>query len=345
MGATRGGQLVNAPGFWAATALVVIALAFNFTNGFHDAANAIATVVATKTLTPLQAVLMAAFFNSIVIFFVSFNVAATIAKNIVDPAAVNLTVLFACLASAITWNLVTWWFGLPSSSSHALIGGLIGSGVSAAGWGVLKLGGLTDVIIWTFIAPVVGFGFGALFNWAMRQMLPTEGASRYDPWFHRLQLASSASYAMGHGANDAQKSAGIIFLILIASGFAQSTDPIPEWAIWSSYVVMGLGTLSGGWRIIDTMARKLTHLNPRQGFAANVGGSIMLFTASAVGVPVSTTHTIAGAIMGTGSSEPGAPVQWGKATEIVVAWVLTIPASAAVAAVYYWVAVSAVGSA
>lgn len=330
--------------FWVAVTLVVIALIFNFTNGFHDAANAIATVVATKTLTPLQAVLMAAFFNMVVVFYISFNVAATIAKNIVDPGAVNLTVLFACLASSIAWNLVTWWFGLPSSSSHALIGGLLGAGVTSAGWGVVKIGGLTDVIMWTFIAPVMGFGFGAVFNWLMRRMLADEGSSRYDKWFHRLQLMSSAAYAMGHGANDAQKSAGIIFLILIASGIAKQTDSIPEWAIWSSYLVMGAGTLSGGWRIIDTMARKLTHLNPRQGFAANAGGSIMLFTASAAGVPVSTTHTIAGAIMGVGTSEPGQPVQWGKATEIVIAWVLTIPATAVIAAVFYLGTATIVGS-
>ncbi len=334
---------MDTPDFWIAVSLVVIALIFNFTNGFHDAANAIATVVATKTLTPLQAVLMAAFFNCIIVFFISFNVAATIAKNIVDPAAVNLTVLFACLASSIVWNLITWWFGLPSSSSHALIGGLLGAGITASGLGVVKTDGLRSVIVWTFIAPVVGFAFGGGFNWVMRQLLPTDGASRFDPWFHRLQLASSAAYAMGHGANDAQKSAGIIFLILIASGFADASDAIPGWAIWSSYLVMGIGTLSGGWRIIDTMARKLTHLNPRQGFAANAGGSIMLFTASAVGVPVSTTHTIAGAIMGTGASEPGAPVQWGKATEIVIAWVLTIPATAAIAAVLYLGSVAVVG--
>jgi PiT family inorganic phosphate transporter len=322
---------------WAAVALIAIALIFDFTNGFHDAANSIATVVATKTLTPFQAVAMAAFFNFVIMFFITFKVAAAIGKGIIDPSAVTLYVVFGCLAGAITWNIITWLFGMPTSSSHALIGGLVGAAVTASGWSVVMEDGLYRILAFIIAAPVIGFVLGAGINTVIRNIFPTETA-RQERWFRRLQLVSSACYSMGHGANDAQKTAGIIFLILLASNMISATDPIPMWAIWTSFVVMGLGTLAGGWRIVETLGFKLTHLNPRQGFAAETGGSIMLFTASAMGVPVSTTHTITGSILGTGASEPRPQVRWKKAGEIVVAWVLTIPCSALMGSAFYYIA-------
>lgn len=318
---------------WAVVLLVAVALIFDFTNGFHDAANSIATVVATKTLTPLQAVSLAAFFNFIVMFFVTLKVAAVIGKGIVDPTVVDLHVVFGCLAGAITWNIVTWLFGLPTSSSHALIGGLVGAGVAAAGFGVLQ-DGLYKVLAFIVAAPMIGFGLGAVINTVMRNIIPKE-KEKHDKWFRRLQLVSCSLYSMGHGANDAQKTAGIIFLILIAGGVISANDPIPMWVVWASFVTMGLGTLAGGWRIVQTLGFKLTHLNPRQGFVAETGGSIMLFVASWLGIPVSTTHTITGAILGVGASQPNPNVKWKKAAEIVVAWVLTIPCSAVMSYVFW----------
>ncbi len=321
-------------GHWLALILISVALIFDFTNGFHDAANAVATVVATKSLTPFQAVAMAATFNFVIMFFIPFNVAATIGKGTVNPDSITLTVVFGCLAAAISWNVLTWWFGLPSSSSHALVGGLIGSAVTASNWDTVNVLGVTKIVVSIFAAPVVGFALGAGLNAVIRLGFARE-TSRHVAWYHRLQIASSAVYSMAHGSNDAQKTAGIIFLILVAAGVLPKDAEIPYIAVALCFAAMGLGTLSGGWRIIDTMARKLTHLNPRQGLAANVGGSVMLFVASHFGIPVSTTHTIAGAIMGVGTSEPGGSVQWGKATEIVAAWVLTIPCSAALGWAYY----------
>lgn len=312
---------------WAAIALIAVALIFDFTNGFHDAANSIATVVATKTLTPLQAVSMAAFFNFVIMFFITFKVAATIGKGIVIPQAVTLYVVFGCLAGAITWNLITWWLGMPTSSSHALIGGLVGSALAAGGPDVVVQDGLIRILAFIVAAPVIGFVLGASINTVIRNIF-THESERQDRWFRRLQLVSSACYSMGHGANDAQKTAGIIFLILLASGMIGIDEPVPMWAIASCFVVMGLGTLAGGWRIVQTLGFKLTHLSPRQGFAAESGGSAMLFAASAMGVPVSTTHIITGSILGAGASQPKPDVKWKKAGEIVVAWILTIPCSA-----------------
>lgn len=322
---------------WATVLLVAVALIFDFTNGFHDAANSIATVVATKTLTPLQAVSMAAFFNFIVMFFITFKVAATIGKGIIIPQAVTLYVVFGCLMGAITWNLITWWLGLPTSSSHALIGGLVGAAVVSGGWGVVIDDGLFRILAFIVAAPLIGFALGAALNTVIRNIFPTEN-DQQDRWFRRLQLISSACYSMGHGANDAQKTAGIIFLILLASGMISASDPVPMWAIASCFVVMGLGTLAGGWRIVHTLGFKLTHLSPRQGFAAETGGSMMLFAASAMGIPVSTTHTITGSILGAGASQPKPDVKWKKAGEIVVAWVLTIPCSALLAYAFWTLA-------
>lgn len=322
---------------WATIALIAVALIFDFTNGFHDAANSIATVVATKTLTPFQAVAMAAFFNFIIMFFITFKVAAAVGKGIVDPSAVTLYVVFGCLAGAICWNIITWLFGMPTSSSHALIGGLVGAAVTANGWATVNEDGLFKILAFIVAAPVIGFILGAGINTIIRNIF-TKETNTNNKWFRRMQLVSSACYSMGHGANDAQKTAGIIFLILLASGLIAKGDPIPMWAIWSSFIVMGLGTLAGGWRIVQTLGFKLTHLNPRQGFAAESGGSIMLFTASALGIPVSTTHTITGAILGTGASEPKPDVKWKKAAEILIAWILTIPCSALMGSAFYYIA-------
>ena len=322
---------------WAVVALIAIALIFDFTNGFHDAANSIATVVATKTLTPLQAVSMAAFFNFVIMFFITFKVAATMGKGIVDPGAVTLFVVFGCLAGAIVWNLITWWLGMPTSSSHALIGGLVGAAVTANGWDVVIEDGLYRIAAFIVAAPLIGFALGATINTIIRNIFSHYTVIQ-EKWFRRLQIVSAACYSMGHGANDAQKTAGIIFLILLAGGIITKGDPIPMWAIWSSFIVMGLGTLAGGWRIVQTLGFKLTNLNPRQGFAAETGGSIMLFSASAMGIPVSTTHVITGSILGTGASEPKPEVKWKKAAEIVLAWILTIPCSAILGSAFYYMA-------
>lgn len=322
---------------WTAIALIAVAYIFDFTNGFHDAANSIATVVATKTLTPIQAVSMAAFFNFVIMFFINFKVAAAIGKGIVDPHGVTMHVVFGCLAGAIVWNLITWVLGMPTSSSHALIGGLVGSAISANGWSVVNQEGLTKIIVFIVAAPVIGFTLGAAINTIIRNIFRSETDGQ-DVWFRRLQLFSSACYSMGHGANDAQKTAGIVFLILLASGLINASDAIPVWAIWISFIVMGLGTLVGGWRIVQTLGFKLTQLSPRQGFAAEAGGSVMLFTASAMGVPVSTTHVITGSILGAGASQPEPKVKWKKAGEIVLAWGLTIPCSALMGSAFYYIA-------
>lgn len=320
---------------WIVVLLVGIALIFDFTNGFHDAANSIATVVATKTLTPFQAVALAAVCNFIIMFFVTLKVAAVIGKGIVIPDIVDLHVVFGCLMGAISWNILTWLFGLPTSSSHALIGGLVGAAFGAAGPDAIQPG-LYTILAFIVAAPVMGFALGAGINTAIRNIFPRETLYQ-DRWFRKLQIVSSALYSMGHGANDAQKTAGIIFLILIAGGIITKNDPIPLWVIWVSFITMGIGTLAGGWRIIETLGFKLTKLNPRQGFCAEIGGSVMLFAASALGIPVSTTHTITGSILGVGASQPKPNVKWKKASEIVLAWILTIPFSAALSYAYWYI--------
>lgn len=322
--------------FYITCALVIIALIFDFTNGFHDAANSIATVVATKTLTPLQAVCMAAFFNFIVMFFITLKVAATMGKGIITPEAITLQVVFGCLMGAITWNMITWYLAMPTSSSHALIGGLIGAAVPSFGTGAV-LPGFYPILAFIIVAPMIGFILGAGIHTAMRNMFPKDTPIT-NKWFKRLQLVSAACYSMGHGANDAQKTAGIIFLILIAGGYLTKEDAIPMWVVFVSFTVMGLGTLAGGWKIVQTLGFKLTSLNCKQGFCAEAGGSGMLFVASAVGIPVSTTHTITGAILGVGASEPEPKVKWKKARDIVVAWILTIPCSALLAYAFWFLA-------
>ena len=312
--------------------LVAVALFFDFLNGFHDAANSIATVVSTGVLKPQHAVLWAATFNVIAIFIFPLTVAATIGKGIIDPSIITHRVVFGALMGAIVWNILTWYFGLPSSSSHALIGGLIGAGLAEGGPGSLVASGIGRTVAFIVVSPALGFLLGGLMmlgvSWLLRRRIP----AKVDGWFRRLQLVSAALYSLGHGGNDAQKTIGIIWMLLIAAGLSQSSDPIPVWVVVCCYVAIGLGTMFGGWRIVKTMGQKITKLKPVGGFCAETGGAITLFLATGLGIPVSTTHTITGAIVGVGSSRKLSAVRWGVAGNIVWAWVLTIPASAIIAA-------------
>lgn len=322
---------------WVVVLLVFLALAFDFMNGFHDAANSIATVVSTGVLKPGQAVLFAACFNFIAIFVFHLSVAATVGKGIVQPGVVDVNVVFGALIGAITWNLLTWYYGIPSSSSHALIGGIVGAVMAKAGASALISTGILKTVAFIFISPLLGFLLGSLMMllvaWVFRRATP----SRVDRWFRRLQLVSAGAYSLGHGGNDAQKTIGIIWLLLIATGYTSATDAAPPtWTIISCYVAIAVGTMFGGWRIVKTMGQKITKLKPVGGFCAETGGAITLFMATVAGIPVSTTHTITGAIVGVGASRRASAVRWGVAGNIVWAWIFTIPASAFVAAVAYW---------
>jgi PiT family inorganic phosphate transporter len=311
--------------------LVALALAFDFMNGFHDAANSIATVVSTGVLKPYQAVVWAATFNVLAYALFELKVAATVGKGIVDPSVVDHYVIFGALVGAIAWNVITWWFGIPSSSSHALIGGMMGATVANAGVDALIGSGILKVAAFILVSPLLGFLLGALLMVATSWVARSTPPRRIDRWFRRLQLVSSAMYSLGHGSNDAQKTMGIIWLLLIAAG-ATGPDHLPSWVVWSCYLALGFGTLFGGWRIVKTMGQKITKLKPVGGFCAETGGAMTLFIASAGGIPVSTTHTITGAIVGVGSAQKFSAVRWGLAGNIVWAWVLTIPASALMAA-------------
>src|SRR5688572_7730275 len=317
--------------------LVALALAFDFMNGLHDAANSIATVVSTGVLRPHHAVAFAAFFNFVAIFVFHLKVASTVGKGIVDPAIIDHYVIFGALVGAVSWNGITWYFGLPSSSSHALIGGLIGAAVAKIGFDSLVASGITKTVAFIFISPIMGFILGGLLlvivSWAFRRAAPR----RIDRWFRRLQLFSAAAHSLGHGGNDAQKTIGIIWVLLIAAGTLGPEDTVPGWVIISCYVAIALGTFFGGWRIVKTMGQKITKLRPVHGFCAETGGAIMLFAATGLGVPVSTTHTITGAIVGVGSTRKVSAVRWGVAGNIVWAWIFTIPASAFIAAVSWWI--------
>ena len=323
---------------WVVILLVAMALVFDFMNGFHDAANSIATVVSTGVLKPTQAVVFAAFFNFIAIFVFHLSVAATVGKGIVNPEIVDTHVVFGALAGAIVWNVITWFYGIPSSSSHALIGGIVGAVIAKAGTGSLVASGILKVVAFIFISPLLGFLFGSLMMVAVAWICRRTRPNKVDKWFRRLQLVSAGAYSLGHGGNDAQKTIGIIWLLLLATGYASTADSSPPyWVILSCYTAIGLGTMFGGWRIVKTMGQKITKLKPVGGFCAETGGAITLFTATLMGVPVSTTHTITGAIVGVGSTQRMSAVRWGVAGNIVWAWILTIPASAFVAAVAYWV--------
>jgi len=323
---------------WVVVVLVALAILFDFMNGFHDAANSIATVVSTGVLKPAQAVLFAAFFNLVAIFIFHLSVAATVGKGIAQPGIVDVHVVFGALTGAISWNFVTWYYGIPSSSSHALIGGIVGAVIAKAGSGALVASGILKTVAFIFVSPLLGFTLGSmmmvLVAWVFRKSTP----SRVDRWFRRLQLVSAGAYSLGHGGNDAQKTIGIIWMLLIATGYASAADATPPtWTIVSCYAAIALGTMFGGWRIVKTMGQKITKLKPVGGFCAETGGAITLFLATALGIPVSTTHTITGAIVGVGATKRASAVRWGVAGTIVWAWIFTIPASAFVAAVAYWI--------
>jgi inorganic phosphate transporter, PiT family len=324
-------------GFWVVAMLVVLALAFDFMNGFHDAANSIATVVSTGVLKPHQAVAFAAFFNFVALFVFQLKVAATVGKGIVMPDVVDHYVVFGALIGAIIWNVVTWWYGIPSSSSHALIGGIVGAVMAKAGAGALVAAGVWKTVAFILVSPLLGFLLGSLLMVAVAWLFRDTRPQRVDSSFRRLQLVSAGMYSLGHGGNDAQKTIGIIWMLLIATGYASAADKLPPaWVIWSCYIAIALGTMFGGWRIVKTMGQKITKLKPVGGFCAETGGAITLFLASGLGIPVSTTHTITGAIVGVGSTRRASAVRWGVAGNIVWAWVFTIPASALMAAVAYW---------
>jgi len=318
--------------------LVTIALLFDFMNGFHDAANSIATVVSTGVLKPTQAVVFAAFFNVVALFVFHLSVAATVGKGIVEPGVVDTHVVFGALAGAITWNVITWWYGIPSSSSHALIGGICGAVIAKAGANVLIAAGIWKTVVFIFVSPVMGFVLGSLMMAIVSNIFRSTRPSRVDKWFRRLQLVSAGAYSLGHGGNDSQKTIGIIWMLLIATGYvAGEAKAPPVWVIAACYLSMGLGTMFGGWRIVKTMGQKITKLKPVGGFCAETGGAMTLFIATALGIPVSTTHTITGAIVGVGSTQRMSAVRWGVAGNIVWAWIFTIPASAFVAAIAYWI--------
>ncbi len=322
---------------WVVVLLVAMALVFDFLNGFHDAANAIATVVSTGVLRPGQAVVFAAFFNFVAIAVFHLSVAATVGKGIADPSVVDVHVVFGALVGAICWNFITWYYGIPSSSSHALIGGIVGAVIAKTGTGALISSGITKTVLFIFLSPLLGFLLGSLMMvvvaWTFRRATP----SRVDRWFRRAQLFSAGAYSLGHGGNDAQKTIGIIWLLLIATGHAAASDTSPPiWTIASCYMAIAVGTMLGGWRIVRTMGQKITKLKPVGGFCAESGGALTLFLATLLGVPVSTTHTITGAIVGVGATQRASAVRWGVAANIVWAWIFTIPASAFVAASAWW---------
>jgi inorganic phosphate transporter, PiT family len=319
----------------AVTALIFVALIFDYINGFHDAANSIATVVSTRVLSPGKAVLWAAFFNFVAAFAFGTAVAKTVGSGLVDLRVVSFSVIFAGLIGAIVWDLITWYYGLPTSSSHALIGGYGGAAVAKAGFVAILPAGWTKTLIFIVLAPLIGMFLGFVIMVAVLWIFAGFAPSRVDRWFRRLQLLSAAAYSLGHGGNDAQKTMGIIAGVLFAGGYI-SAFRIDLWVILMAHAAIALGTLSGGWRIIHTMGSKITKLQPVGGFAAETAGAISLFTATHLGVPVSTTHTITGAIIGVGSIRRLSAVRWGVAGRIVWAWVLTIPAAATIAALVYW---------
>ena len=316
--------------------LVVMALAFDFMNGFHDAANAIATVVSTRVLKPHTAVILAAVCNVAAIFIFELHVASTIGKGTILASVIDYHVIFGALVSGISWNIITWYFGIPSSSSHALIGGLIGAAVAKAGFSSLIASGVLKTIAFIFISPLLGMVLGSAMmiavSWLFRGMTP----HKVDTWSKRLQLISASAYALGHGGNDAQKTIGIIWMLLIAAGSISSTDHVPYWVVVACYTSIGLGTVFGGWRIIKLMGQRITHLRPVGGFCAQTGGAATLFFATFLGIPVSTTHTITGAIVGVGATKRLSAVRWGIAGTIVWAWILTIPCSAVIAAIFWY---------
>lgn len=317
-------------------ALIALALAFDFLNGLHDAANSIATVVSTRLLKPVHAVLFAAFFNFAAYWVFGLKVAETIGKGIIDVDIVNPQVIFGALVGAMFWNVVTWWKGIPSSSSHALIGGLIGAGVTRAGMDGIVWSGVLKTASAIVLSPTMGMILSILLVVVTSWFFLRATAKRAEGAFKFLHLISSAAYSLGHGANDAQKTMGLITVLLYSQGMLDGEFAVPQWVVLSCYIAIALGTLSGGWKIIETMGTRITKLSHHQGFCASAGGSVMLFAATGLGIPVSTTHTITGCVVGVGAARRASAVRWGVAGRVVIAWLITIPASAAVGALFYW---------
>ena len=325
-------------GFGTVVALVAVALAFDFMNGFHDAANSIATIVSTRVLRPHYAVAWAAFFNFIAFLVFGLNVANTIGRGVIDSALVDHYVIFGALAGAILWNIITWYYGLPSSSSHALIGGLAGAAVAKGGFAGLVGKGFITISLAIVFSPLLGFLLGMLLMTVVAHVFFRTAPRHVDRWFRRLQFVSASLYSLGHGGNDAQKTMGIIAMLLFAAGLSGGTFHVPFWVVIACQLAMALGTLFGGWRIVKTMGMKITKLRPVGGFCAESGGAITLFIATGFGIPVSTTHTITGAIVGVGAVQKLSAVRWGIAQRIVWAWLLTIPCTAFIAALAWWIA-------
>jgi len=323
-------------GLGAVVFLVIVALVFDFINGFHDAANSIATVVSTRVLKPHQAVVWAAFFNFAALFVFQLKVATTVGTGIIDPVVVDHYVVFGALIGAIAWDVITWYYGIPSSSSHALIGGLVGAAAAKSGFGALVGGGLAKTVAFIVISPLLGFLLASTLMIAVSWLFVRETPGRMDKWFRRAQLVSASLYSLGHGGNDAQKTIGIIWMLLIAAGMTGASQPVPAWVVVACYVTIALGTAFGGWRIVKTMGQRITKLKPVGGCCAETGGAMTLFMATGLGIPVSTTHTITGAIVGVGVTQSISAVRWGVAGNLVMAWVLTIPCSAFIAAVAWW---------
>ncbi len=323
---------------WIVWSIVALALVFDFINGFHDAANSIATVVSTRVLSPRSAVAFAAFFNFVAFGVFGLHVAKTIGKGTIVPEFVTLEVVAAGLVGAIAWNLATWFYGIPSSSSHALVGGLAGAALAASGLKAIVWAGLQKIVIFIFVAPLLGMALSFLIMLATYWGLRNAAPAKVSKAFRRLQLVSAAAYSLGHGGNDAQKTMGIIFMVLIAAGkLPAATEAPPFWIVLACYLAIGLGTLMGGWRIVKTMGSKICKLQPVHGFAAEMGGAITLYGATFMGIPVSTTHTITGAIIGAGATRRLSAVRWGLGSTIVMAWLFTMPVSAAIGAIMYWV--------
>jgi inorganic phosphate transporter, PiT family len=320
---------------FALVGLIAVALLFDALNGLHDAANSIATVVSTRVLRPHYAVAWAAFFNFIAFLFFGVHVAQTVGTGIVAAEVVDAAVIFGALMGAIVWNLITWWLGIPSSSSHALIGGLAGAAVTKAGFGAIVWHGLSITAAAIVVSPLLGFFLALLLVLAVSWTFARSTPSGVDNFFRSAQLLSAALYSLGHGGNDAQKTMGIIAVLLYSQGLLGATFHIPFWVVLICQAAMGLGTLVGGWRIVHTMGSRITRLHPVQGFCAEAGGSITLFLATSLGVPVSTTHTITGAIVGVGAARKVAGVRWNVASDVVVAWIVTLPAAACFGAVFY----------
>ena len=322
--------------FGAIVLLIAIALAFDFLNGFHDAANSIATIVSTRVLRPHYAVAWAAFFNFIAFLVFGLHVANTIGTGVIVPSIVDHYVILGALIGAIVWNVVTWYYGIPSSSSHALIGGLAGAAVAKGGYAALVGKGFLVITLAIVASPLLGFLLGMGLMIIVARLFARSAPNRIDRWFRRLQFVSASMYSLGHGGNDAQKTMGIIAMVLFSSGMSGPTFHVPFWVVLSCQAVIALGTLFGGWRIVKTMGMRITKLKPVGGFCAETGGAITLFIATGFGIPVSTTHTITGAIIGVGATRKLSAVRWGVAESIVWAWVLTIPCSAFLAAVAWW---------